>query len=521
MPLKLFGIDCGASSGRGILGEYDGARLSLMEIHRFDNSPVTLGGHLRWDFPRLYHELLTGLRKAASTSAATAASAAAASTASAASATTAVSASGRGDIASIGVNTWGVDFGFIDEYGELMYNPLHYRDALTSSEMERLRALVSDEELYRRTGIQFMFFNTIYQLSALKRLYPSVCERAAKMLLLPDLFGYFLTGEMTAEYSIASTTAMLDARRRDWDAALLRAVGLNPELLPAISMPGAALGALRPQVAEEVGIKGAKVISVCGHDTAGAVLAAPIRKNKPGAYLSCGTWSLLGVELDEPLTNEAAFAAQYTNEGGYGGTIRFLKNIMGQWMANEIKKDYERDFGPIEFAAIDALEQDAPRFVSFVDVGAPEFARPGHMTEKVNDFCYRTGQKTPDGLGALMRCVNESIALSYRANIDALEGILGHELPELRVVGGGIKNKSLMAMTAGALNRPVCAGPVEASAAGNILAQMLALGEISDRWDARELVANSFDEIVYEPSASDAGAWGEAYSRYMESVKGK
>ena len=496
MSLKMLGFDYGASNGRAVLGEFDGKRLSLSEIHRFDNDPVRIGGHMRWDFPRLFHELMTGLRRAAQ--------------------------AGHRDVGSIGVNTWGVDFGLIDEYGELMYNPIHYRDELTDSAMEGVRALVPDEELYSRTGIQFMKFNTVYQLYALSRLYPSVYERAAKLLFLPDLFGYCLTGNMTAEYSIASTTAMLAVTRRNWDIELLGKVGINADMLPAVTMPGAPLGALLPHIAEEAGIGGAaRVISVCGHDTAGAVLAAPLHKDKPGAYLSCGTWSLLGVELSEPLTNEKAYAAQYTNEGGYGGTIRFLKNIMGQWMANEIKREYERDHGPISYREMDALELEAPRFASFVDVDAPEFAQPGRMAEKIYAFCDRTGQKRPDSLGSLMRCINESIALSYRANIDALEGILGYALPELRVVGGAIKNKSLMSMAAGALGRPVYAGPGEASAAGNILAQLLALGEIKDRWEARAIVEKSFEGQAYEPIAAEAAAWSEAAARYESTVKGK
>jgi rhamnulokinase len=236
--------------------------------------------------------------------------------------------------------------------------------------------------------------------------------------------------------------------------------------------------------------------------------------------VSCGTWSLLGVELDEPLTGADAFAAQYTNEGGYGGSIRFLKNIMGQWMANELKRDYERAHGPISFAELDAQELAAPKFTAFVDVDAPQFGLAGHMTEKIHAFCDRTGQKRPEGLGHLMRVINESIALSFRANIDALEKILGYGLPNLRIVGGGIKNRSLMRMAAGALDRPVHAGPIEASAAGNILAQLLAAGEIKDKWEARQLVAASFDERVYEPDANDAAGWREAAARYKEKVRG-
>ncbi|MDR3120477.1 MAG: rhamnulokinase [Clostridiales bacterium] len=498
--MKLLGFDFGASSGRCMLGEYDGSRLTLSEVHRFQNDPVQIGRHLRWDFPRLFHELKSGLAAAAR--------------------------AGHRDVGSVGVNTWGVDFGLLDEYGELMSNPFHYRDALTETAMGDVREIVPDQELYSRTGIQFMHFNTLYQLFALRRQYPALYERARKLLFMPDLFGYCLTGNATAEYSIASTTAMLDVRGRAWDTELLAKLGLDAGMLPPVTMPGAVLGDMTGQNVDETGIR-AKVISVCGHDTAGAVLAAPMRRGAPGAYLSCGTWSLLGVELDEPRTDAGAFEAQYTNEGGYGGTIRFLKNIMGQWMANEIKREYERAHGPISFAEMDEQERNARPHFAFVDVDAPEFGLPGHMTEKIHAFCDRTEQKRPAGLGPLIRCVNESIALSFRANIDALEQILGSGapgfggLPTLRVVGGGIKNKSLMRMAAGALNRPVLTGPVEASASGNILAQLLALGEIRDRWDAREIVGRSFGEQVYEPDATDAASWREAVARFRETVRGK
>ena len=493
--MRLIGFDFGASSGRAIIGEYDGGRLSISEIHRFGNEPVLMGRHLRLDFPRLLYELKNGLRKA--------------------------SGAGNPRAASIGVNTWGVDFGLLDRYGELMYNPFFYRDDLTEGEMEKLRETAPDEELYRRTGVQFMRFNTIYQLCAIKRQYPEILENTTKLLFLPDLFGYFLTGAAVAEYSIASTSALLDAERRDWDRELMRTAGIDPYIFPDITMPGTPLGALLPQVAEETGAYGAEVISVCGHDTAGAVLAAPISGDGRGLYLSCGTWSLLGVELAEPLTRGGAFEAQYTNEGGYNGSIRFLKNIMGQWMANEIKREYERANGPIGFKELDALERQAEPFVSLVDVDAPEFAQPGRMADKVAAFCERTGQKKPDGLGAMIRCVDESIALSYRYNVDALEGILGYGLPEMRAVGGGVKNVNLMKMAAGALGRPVRTGPEEASATGNILAQLIALGEIKDVSEARRIVKVSFDERVYEPAADESSRWDEAFYRFNTQVRGK
>ncbi len=485
--MKLLAFDYGASSGRGILGEFDGDQLLLKEIHRFTNDPVTLGGHLYWDFPRLFAEMKAGMAAASK-------------------------AAGR-EVVSMAVNTWGVDFGLVDKYGLLIGNPFHYRDVLTEDAMESLFSLLPKRQLYDRTGIQFLRFNTIFQLFAIKQRYPEVLERTRSIILMPSLFNYYLSGTPSSEFSMASTTQLMDVRRRTWDSDLLRLIGVESSLLPPISQPGTVLGQLLPQVRDETGIS-PKVVSVCGHDTASAVLAVPMRKGEIAAYLSCGTWSLLGVELDAPLTHNAAYDAQYTNEGGYNGTVRFLKNIMGQWISQELKRDYEREHGVVGFAELDEWEAQSPAFGSLIDPDHEDFLTPGHMADKIRSFCVRTGQAPPDTIGALMRCVTESLALTYRHAVEALEEVLGYRLPVLHVVGGGCRNLQLMRSAASALGRPVCAGPVEASALGNICCQLLALGELSDMSQARALIADSFNVQTYAPS--DTQSWDEAYDRFLK-----
>lgn len=485
--MKLLAFDYGASSGRGIIGEFDGDRLSLKEIHRFKNEPVVMGKHLYWDFPRLFAEMKAGMAAA--------------------------SKAAGGEVVSMAVNTWGVDFGLVDKYGLLLGNPFHYRDDLTEGYMESLFSIIPKRQLYERTGIQFMRFNTVFQLFAIRQRYPELLERTSSILLMPSLFNYYLTGMHSAEFSMASTTQLMDVRRRDWDSDLLKLIGVDASALPSITRPGTVLGSLTPSVRDETGIS-PKVISACGHDTASAVLAVPVRKGEVSAYLSCGTWSLLGVELDAPLTHDAAYNAQYTNEGGYNGSVRFLKNIMGQWISQELKRDYERENGAVGFAELDEWEAAAPAFESLIDPDHEDFLTPGHMSDKIRNFCARTGQAPPDTIGALMRCVTESLALAYRHAVDALEEILGYRLPILHVVGGGCRNLLLMRAAASALGRPVCAGPVEASAIGNICGQLLALGELSDMSQARSLIADSFNVQTYAPS--DTGRWDEAYLRFLK-----
>lgn len=485
--MKLLAFDYGASSGRGMIGEYDGTGLSLREIHRFKNEPVRYGAHLHWDFPRLFAEMKQGMAAAARDA--------------------------GGDVASMAVNTWGVDFGLIDRHGLLMANPFHYRDTLTEGAMESVFEHIPRRELYHLTGLQYLRFNTLYQLYAISRRYPELLERAGSLLLMPSLFNYFLCGAVTSEFSMASTTQLMDVRSRVWDPGLLGIAGVGADIMPQIEQPGAVLGELTSGISAETGLK-TRVISVCGHDTASAVMAVPMRKGDHSAYLSCGTWSLLGVELDLPVTHDSAYQAEYTNEGGYGGTVRFLKNIMGQWISQELKRDYEREHGETGFDVLDRLEAEAPEFACFINPDHEDFLTAGHMADKIRNFCVRTGQEPPGSIGAALRCVTESLALAYRHAVEKLETVLGYKIPMLHVVGGGCRNLQLIRSAASALGRPVCAGPVEASAIGNICCQLMALGELSDLQQARSLIADSFSVQTYAPS--DTGKWEDAYGRYLE-----
>ena len=484
--MNLLAFDYGASSGRSILGTFDGDTITTSELHRFENRPVTYGSHLYWDFPFLFDQIKIGLLEAKKNGTAPAA---------------------------IGVNTWGVDFGLLDRAGLLMGNPFHYRDSLTDGAMDEFFGVLPSRELYAKTGIQNLKFNTLFQLYAIGRRYPHLLEQARSLLFMPDLMNYYLTGVPYCEYTIASTSQMLDVRQRDWNASLLGLLGLPDSLLQPVSPACKTLGGLTPALRDELDID-TSVVSVCGHDTASAVLAVPMKVGEICAWLSCGTWSLLGVELDAPLTHSAAYDSQYSNEGGRGGSIRFLKNIMGLWIAGELKRQYDRANGPTGFAVLDAAEDAAPPLRSLINPDSPEFLAPGHMIEKVRDFCRRSSQPVPESIGELLRCVTESLALKYRMYVESLEDVLGYKLPVLRIVGGGIKNKALMKATASALGRPVCAGPVEATSLGNLCGQLLALGELSSMAQARSLIARSCESQNYAPS--DGELWQDAYGRFQK-----
>lgn len=487
---KVITFDYGASSGRGILGQFDGERLSIDELHRFSNDPVRVTGHLTWDVLRLFHELKAGLIKAA--------------------------IAGHKDIASVGVDTWGVDFGLLNEYGQLIGNPFHYRDELTEGEMERVFSVVPKKELYLRTGLQFLRFNTLFQLAAIRRQYPALLAQAKDLLFMPDLLNYLLTGKKAAEFSIASTSQMVNLNTGDWDRELLQTLGLPSDILQPIVPSGTMLGEVLPDIADECGVA-PRVCAVCGHDTGSAVLSIPMKRGEKCAYLSCGTWSLLGVELDAPRNDEGGFSVEYTNEGGFAGTTRFLKNIMGLWIYQEIKRECERKEGAVDYKTLDAEILQAPAFTCFIDPDEDRFMTPGHMADKIRDFCRETGQTVPETRGQLLRCVQESLSMKYRYAIEQLQGVLGYELPCLRVLGGGCKDRILMQFASNATGRPVYAGPIEATAVGNMAAQLITLGDAKDRWEAREIVERSFDIATYEPK--DHAAWEDAYGRFLRIVK--
>lgn len=487
--LHLLAFDFGASSGRAIRGMFDGSRLSSTTVHQFPNGPVEMQGHLYWDFLRFLVEIEEGMRRAGR--------------------------DGDGPPASIGIDTWGVDFGLLDRNGDLLGNPYHYRDTRTEGMFEAAFARLSREEIFRMTGVAFQPFNTLFQLLAMRLRNPSVLDQAGTLLMMPDLMAYALTGERGTEYTDASTTQLLDAGSRSWSDALLKAMDLPRSIFTGISEPGTVRGTLREQVAAAAGVSRIPVIAVATHDTASAVVAVPL-SGRRSAYLSSGTWSLLGIETATPLVDPAAMEANLTNEGGFGGRIRLLRNVMGLWMVQECKREWDAAGTPAEY---DELVRDAARsapLVSFVDPDARVFYAPGPMEQRIREFCRQTGQTVPDSRGAVVRCVYESLALKYRWAVEHLEHVTGTGIDELVIVGGGARNTLLNQLTANALQRPVVAGPSEATAVGNLLVQLHALGEIGGLDEMREVVRASFPATHYEPV--DGAAWDAAYARFRQVI---
>lgn len=485
--LNMLAFDYGASSGRAIAGIYDGKTLKLEELHRFANEPVMINGSLNWDILRLFHEMKQGISKCTKTQ--------------------------YSAIASIGIDTWGVDFGLLDASGRLLGNPYHYRDANTEGILDEAFKIVPANEVYGQTGIQFMEFNSLFQLLSMKLKSISILEKAETLLFTPDLMRYFLTGEKSTEYTIASTSQMLDASTGGWAMDLLKRFGIPVNILTQIVDAGTVTGKLSERVAAELGTNRIPVVAVAEHDTASAVVSVPALEGRY-AYLSSGTWSLLGVEAPSPVINDATFKLNYTNEGGFGRKTRLLKNIMGLWLYQECKREWERAGEAISFDELEAGAASAEPFAALIDPDDISFMRPGHMTAKIQDYCVKTGQKPPETKPAVVRCILESLALKYRVALDGLEEILGYKLPVLHIVGGGCKNTTLSQFTANAIGRPVITGPIEATATGNLVAQLIALGEVGSHKEGRELVRRSFPAVEYTPVNS--AQWNDAYAKFLK-----
>ncbi len=481
---KMLAIDLGASSGRGIVGAFDGERLTLRENHRFSNDPVNLCGRLYWDILRIFHEIKLSVQKTVL----------------------------DGDaVSSIGIDTWGVDYGLLDRAGRLLSNPVHYRDTRTEGAQELVSRTVPAEELYRVAGIQTLNFNTVYQLAVEREEAPEKLAQAERMLNIPDLLNYFLTGRMANEYTILSTGALLDAKKRDYAWELLDRLGIPRRLFGDVTAPGTDLGTLLPQVQGETGKTDAHVLTVASHDTASAVIAVP-SEEKDFLYISSGTWSLMGTELSDPLINAESRAANFTNEGGVCGTVRFLKNIMGLWIIQESRRQWRREGKDYSFAQMEAWAKESTPFRSLIDVDDSDFATPGDMPEKIRAYCKRTAQPVPESVGEVVRCIYESLALKYRSVAERVMELMGRRARVIHVVGGGTKDRFLSQLTADACGIPVCAGPEEATAIGNLMMQLMAAGEVSDLGQARRVVAASFETKQYLPTA-DRNMWDEAYGR--------
>lgn len=484
-PVKMLAFDFGASSGRAILGILDEGKLRLEEIHRFSNDPVEIRGSIYWDTLRLFHEIKQGILRCAN--------------------------SGHKDIASIAVDTWGVDFGLLDASGRLLSNQVHYRDLRTDGMVPEVFKLIPEEELYSRTGIELMKINTIFQLYSLKLNNPSILSNAATMLMTPDLFNYFLTGEKVTEYSIASTSQLLDAKERDWAWDIIDKLDLPRKLFTRIVPSGTTIGKLSPELAHELGVGCIPVIAAAGHDTQAAIASVPA-KEKNYAFISCGTWSLMGVEADNPIIHSGSHQAAFTNEGGVDNKISFMKNIMGLWLIQECRRQWEREGSKLSFAELEEMGNNSEPFVSFIDPGHESFIAPGDMPERIRQFCRNSGQPVPENKGEIIRCIMQSLALKYRATIEKLEELTGKSIPVIHMVGGGIKDKTLCRFTAGATGRTVIAGPVEATSAGNLMVQAMAQGFVADLQEARRIVFDSFPTETYKPEAVDK--WEEAYKKF-------
>ncbi|MAE60517.1 MAG: rhamnulokinase [Planctomycetaceae bacterium] len=485
-------FDLGAESGRAMLGVLDDGRLTLEEVHRFANIPQRLPSGLHWNLGEMWEQLVEGLRLAV------------------------VRARAVGvTIRSLGVDTWGVDYGVIGASGQLLGLPFAYRDERNLPAFEKVMARLGEARLFAATGIQFMQFNTLFQLAAQHEAEPAVLNGADRILFMPDLLHYFFSGVAVNEASVASTTQMIDPRTGAWATGLLDELGLPTQYLKEIVPAGTVLGALRADVAEATGAPAElKVIMPASHDTASAVAAAPAEEGgKTWCYLSSGTWSLMGVELDEPNLSDAARDVPFTNEGGVAGEIRFLKNISGLWLVQQCRAEYERAGNRYEYDQLAGLAAAAPGFVTLVDPDHGSFAAAGEMPTKIAAFAEATGQPKPKDVGATVRCCLESLALTYRHTLLRLERVLDQRIEVVHVVGGGGRNGLLNQMTSDATGRRVVAGPYEATAVGNVLVQAMGAGDVRDREHIRAIVRESFEPVTYEPR--ETGDWDGTYERYL------
>ena len=487
MTKRVLAFDFGASSGRAIIGCFDGDKITLEEVHRFSNDPVSVGGTVYWDVLRLFYEIKQGIIKAKI----------------------------AGGFDSIGIDTWGVDFGLIDSEGKLMENPVHYRDARTVGLVDEAFKTMPKEKLYGITGIQFMELNTLFQLISLKKYRPWMLERADKMLFMPDLFGYMLTGKMCAEYSIASTSQLIDLDKRTWSKEILDAFGIKESVFAPLVQPGTVLGELSKEICEECGVDPVPVISVCGHDTQSAITSVPC-EDGDFAFLSSGTWSLFGTELDKPIVNETSMNINITNEGGFDGSTGFLKNIIGLWLIQESRRQWKREGKEYSYADLEKLALAAEPFKCFIDPDAPEFVPHGNIPERVREFCRKTGQYVPETVGEIMRCIYESLAMKYRLTFEKLRECTERDYPVIHVIGGGTKDGLLCQMTANSCDRTVKAGPIEATVMGNVAVQLMYGGSVKNIGQARKIVADSSELKTFEPKDTDK--WAGAYEDFLKII---
>ncbi|GHT25548.1 L-fuculose kinase [Planctomycetales bacterium] len=492
-------VDMGASSGRHIAGHFDGKTLTLEEIYRFENGPVDIAGTLFWNLPGLWSSVLKGIQEAAAR---------------------------FGDgIISIGADTWGVDFALLGKNDTLLSNPVCYRDARTDGIMEKAFQTVSREDIFQQTGLQFMQFNTLYQLIAMKQMRNPLLDAAESFLMIPDFFHFLLSGEKSNEFTNATTTQFFNPVKNEWAADLLQRFGLPNSILRPVSPPGTVLGNLRRKIADAAGLTDTKVVLPGSHDTASAVMSVPAT-SKTGqtdwAYISLGTWALMGIESPKPVINETVSEFNFTNEGGVGGTMRILKNICGLWLIQECRRTWNqqghtgRTGLPLDWEDLNWMTQAAKPLLSFINPDAREFLGPTDMPKAVADFCAKTKQPIPQNEGAILRCALDSIALKFRRTLEMCEKISGTKIETLHIVGGGTKNLQLCQATADACNRRLITGPIEATGIGNIMMQAVAAGDVSGIEEARQVIRNSFEVAEFLPNPNITAAWDDAYEKFIK-----
>jgi len=486
MATHYLACDLGAESGRLMLGTLDGGRIALEELHRFPNVPVKVNGALHWNMDALFAELVAGLRKAAARNL---------------------------PINSLSTDSWGVDYILYDEHGKMMSPVWHYRDARTARGVENVKTRVDWPTIYAETGIQFMALNTIYQLAAEP---PERLTQAKQLLMIGDAFNYFCCGVARNEESNASTTQLYNPRTKSWSKELLGALGLREEIFAPVVPSGTKLGRLKQELAAELGLPQIEVIASCSHDTGAAVAAVPA-SGENWAYLSSGTWSLMGVECPHPIITDLGRDLNFTNEIGFGGSIRLLKNIIGLWLIQECRRDWAKNGKDYDYATLEELSAQATPFVSLINPADPRFVSPDDMPAKMAAFCRESGEPVPESPGAFVRCALESLALFYRVTLRQLERLIGRKVERLHVVGGGSKNRLLNQFTANALQIPVIAGPSECTALGNVLVQAIAQGHLPSLASARNVVRDSFEATTVKPR--DAAEWDKAFMRFEKLLK--
>jgi len=476
-------IDIGAESGRILAGELKGGRLNIRETSRFSNGMLRMGGHLHWNVPRLFEEIVRGFSSIAA----------------------------AGIIPdSIGVDTWGVDFALLAPDGSMLGLPVAYRDPRTDGMMEKFFKLVPRETIYSKTGVQFMQINTLYQLFAMVRAGSPLLAAAGDLLMMPDFLNYLFTGRKTMEFTNATTTQLLNVHTGSWDGELLEAAGIPSALFRPVVRPGTEIGPLLNEISNRTGLPPIPVIAPATHDTGSAVAAVPA-EGSDFAYISSGTWSLMGIETRKPITSPGALKCNFTNEGGVNGTFRFLKNIMGLWLVQGIRAGFAEKY---DYAELTKMASESQSFRSLIDVNDIRFLNPDSMPGAISAFCRRTGQPDPDSPGAFTRCALESLALEYRSVLEELKQLDAPPVSRIHIIGGGTKNKLLCRMAAEATGLPVFAGPAEATGIGNILVQAVSIGHLDSIGAAREVVRGSFDLEKYEPE--NTPAWNSAYEKFLE-----